>query len=249
MILKTAAFAAAAAAFSGAVVDAAESADADAIAGGNALKPKWVVDGVFMDEECGTCFPHEAKTCNKELWRRCCAQEISCHDYHCRSAIWGELKPGDRVRAREDFLSDDEARAELNKGMSGKVVKTDGDGGAFIKFQRDDLDDDDFVSHWVFKTTFWDKLELPGKAGRLRAAKLATCMDSCIRGADCRLNDMTKKRQKTFQTCTMSCKFEKCREDVECSEMLQAYQTCKQEASSKGKCKASTPATAPSSEL
>merc|ERR1711879_1076607 len=110
-------------------------------------------------------------------------------DYICRSAIVGELKSGDRVRVREDFVSDDEARAELNKGMSGKVLRTDGDGGAFIKFQRDDLDDDDVVSHWVFKTSFWDK-------------------------------------------------FEKCRGDSECSDMLQAYQTCKQETSTKGLCKA-----------
>merc|ERR1712008_313337 len=104
--------------------------------------------------------------------------------------------------------SDDEARAELSKGMSGKVLRTD---------------DDDVVSHWVFKTTFWDKLELPGKAGRLRAAKVASCMDNCTLVANCRLMDMSKKVQKAFQACTASCKFEKCRGDSECSDMLQAY--------------------------
>eukprot|EP00427_Karlodinium_veneficum_P002058 CAMPEP_0169176510 /NCGR_PEP_ID=MMETSP1015-20121227/65909_1 /TAXON_ID=342587 /ORGANISM="Karlodinium micrum, Strain CCMP2283" /LENGTH=207 /DNA_ID=CAMNT_0009251023 /DNA_START=99 /DNA_END=719 /DNA_ORIENTATION=- len=132
-----------------------------------------------LELACHGCFPHNRDTCDKDVWTRCCGQEIRCHDDACRKEILGRLKSGAKVRVHTDFVSDDVQQAEISRGMTGRVLQVDEDGDAFIRFWRDDLDDE-YIHHWVFERTGWDKLDLTGSAApKMRAARAASCMDAC----------------------------------------------------------------------
>lgn len=182
-----------------------------------------------LEPDCTGCFPHNRKGCEKDLWARCCNQEIACHDDNCRAEVLGKLKVGAKVRVHSDFDSDDERHAEITKGMTGKVLQVDDESDAFIKFWRDELDDE-FIQHWVFKRTGWDNLELPGSgAARMRAARAVTCLDRCTRKQQCiPFPEASKKQQKAYQKCIMTCKVDDCNQDEECKPKLQAYADCKQ---------------------
>lgn len=200
-------------------------------------KAKKPENATRLEAGCRGCFPKNRKECEKDLWVRCCNQEISCHDDHCRAEVLGKLKSNAKVRVHDDFESDDEDQAEISRGMTGKVLKVDADGDAFIKFWRDELDDE-YAYHWVFKRTGWDNLELPGSgAARMRAARTVTCLDRCMRKLECiPFPEASKKQQKTFQKCAIGCKVDDCNKDEECKPKFEAYAICKQGISSTDKC-------------
>lgn len=190
-----------------------------------------------LEAYCVGCFPHNRKTCDKSLFARCCEQEIACHDDNCRGEVLDKLKKNAKVRVHTDFISDDEERAEVSKGMTGKVLQVDEEGDAFIKFWRDELDDE-FIFHWVFKRTGWDKLELPGGgAAKMRATRTVSCLDSCTLQMQCAPFDQaSKKKQKSYQKCITGCKMDECQQDEDCKGRLQLYAECKQRIGSSGVC-------------
>merc|ERR1712039_588275 len=135
----------------------------------------------------------------------------------------------------EDFKSDDDLAADISKGMTGKVLRIDGQGDAFIKFFLDEFDDDG-TRHWVHRTTFWEKLELSGKPERLRAAKVVDCLDGCSKAQGCNMQSMTKKDQKKFQKCMKDCKLPQCQQDEKCNPLFQGYAMCKEKVAKSGVC-------------
>lgn len=192
---------------------------------------------IRLDEACVGCFPGNRKGCAKDVWATCCGQEISCHDDHCRGEVLGKLKPNAKVRVHDTFISDDEARVEIVRGMTGKVLEVDEDGDSFIKFWRDELDDE-YIHHWVFKRTGWDKLELPGGgAAKMRATRTVSCLDNCTLSMQCiQFQEASKKKQKKYADCIQGCKMDDCNADEECKPRLQAYADCKQRIGSSGVC-------------
>eukprot|EP00928_Gymnodinium_smaydae_P011576 TRINITY_DN14255_c0_g1_i1.p1 TRINITY_DN14255_c0_g1~~TRINITY_DN14255_c0_g1_i1.p1 ORF type:complete len:245 (-),score=73.45 TRINITY_DN14255_c0_g1_i1:66-800(-) len=194
-------------------------------------------DSLRLDAQCKPCFPKNRKSCSKETWSNCCKQEVTCHDYHCRETVMGRLDTNMKVRIREDFVSDDDVKAELKKGMNGRVLRTDRNGDAYIKFFEDELDNEG-SRHWVFKTTFWDKLEVVGQAARSRASRVVSCLDKCSLDADCRMGELKKKEMKKYQKCITDCKIAKCQEEPECKAYFEAYANCKGEVARSPKCDA-----------
>merc|ERR1712000_568587 len=140
-----------------------------------------------------------------------------------REEVLGKLEPNVKVRVKEDFESDDDAAVTLPKGMRGKVLRIDGEGDAFIRFNRDEFDDKDVLRQWVFKHTAFDKLELPSSPVRMRASRVVTCLDNCTISAKCDLQNMNKKQMKKFQKCAQDCKLEACTKDKECNKFLVDY--------------------------
>eukprot|EP00930_Biecheleria_cincta_P033648 TRINITY_DN23309_c0_g1_i1.p1 TRINITY_DN23309_c0_g1~~TRINITY_DN23309_c0_g1_i1.p1 ORF type:complete len:250 (-),score=55.55 TRINITY_DN23309_c0_g1_i1:62-811(-) len=197
-------------------------------------------ESLRLESGCRGNFPSKPEECPKDLWLRCCQQEVSCHSHYCIEKILGKLTKGSAVRVHTDFTSDDSAGAELRKGMKGKVLQVDDDGDALVRFFEDDLDDQG-VRHWVYRTTFWEKLELPGKMERLRALKVATCLDDCSVKQECRMNSMSKKQSKVYRECVKACKVDECIKDEEkgqCKELFTLYAECKQKVSSSDACSA-----------
>eukprot|EP00931_Biecheleriopsis_adriatica_P080608 TRINITY_DN53959_c0_g1_i1.p1 TRINITY_DN53959_c0_g1~~TRINITY_DN53959_c0_g1_i1.p1 ORF type:complete len:238 (+),score=57.36 TRINITY_DN53959_c0_g1_i1:28-714(+) len=192
-------------------------------------------DAVRMESGCRDYFPSKPKECPKELWKRCCEQEVSCHNYHCREVVMGKLGRGMHVRIKDDAISDDDSAATLTKGTKGRVVKVDSEGDALVRFFEDELDDEG-VRHWVHRETFWEKLELPGNMERLRAWKTVSCLNDCSRRQECRLADMSKKANKAYQACVEACKMEECTKEDQCKELFHQYAQCKQTTSESKVC-------------
>lgn len=190
-----------------------------------------------METGCTGCFPGHRKACDKALWARCCAQEVACHDDACRGEIFGQLKPRAMVRARATFTADDEGRAEIEKGMKGKIVSVDDEGDVLIKFWWEGWEED-AATRWVYKSTFWDNVELSGRPEGLRAVRVVKCLDNCTLAQECVLapNEMTKKQQKVFGACVQTCKMETCQKDPACKQRFEAYALCKQRVSSTPAC-------------
>ncbi|CAK0828145.1 unnamed protein product, partial [Prorocentrum cordatum] len=155
--------------------------------------------------------------------------------FHCRELVMGRLHKGEKVRVRSDFQSDDESPSEVSKGMTGRVIRIDQDGDAFIKFWQDEYDDD-FRRYWVHRPTFWEHLEVPGRMAELRAAKVVSCMNNCTLTQECRMQEMSRKEQKAFQKCMKGCKMDECNEERECKIMMEAYSTCKQRTAQSREC-------------
>merc|ERR1712087_606499 len=101
-----------------------------------------------------------------------------------------------KVRVRETFVSDDDQKVELKRVMTGKVLRVDSQGDAYIKFWEHEHDDEVF-RQWVFKTTYMHKLELPGKMVRLKAGKTVSCLNDCMKASECKNEAMSKKEQKS----------------------------------------------------
>lgn len=204
-----------------------------------AAKPlaKEVKEALRLESGCHECYPNDRSACDKEVWNRCCGQEIACHDYYCREEVMGQLQANTKVRVKDDFESDDNEKKLITKGMTGRVIRVDGEGDALIKFWRDEYDDD-FLRNWVFKTTFWDKLELPERMVRLRAAKVVKCLDNCTLDMNCGLATLTKskKKMKAYQACLAGCKVEDCTTNEECKKFYGAYASCKQRTAETGIC-------------
>eukprot|EP00933_Yihiella_yeosuensis_P000734 TRINITY_DN10114_c0_g1_i4.p1 TRINITY_DN10114_c0_g1~~TRINITY_DN10114_c0_g1_i4.p1 ORF type:complete len:245 (-),score=31.04 TRINITY_DN10114_c0_g1_i4:70-804(-) len=194
-----------------------------------------------LESGCSSCFPHDEQACDSSVWNRCCTQEISCHEYHCRGATFDStIGPNVKVRIKEDFVSDDDVKATLTKGMKGKIMRIDGQGDLFIKFFTDEFDDSVVAKHWVHKTTLWRKLELPGKAPLHRADRVINCMENCTVAQNCKLQNLGKKEQKVFDKCMQTCKVKDCVDEAECKEPFIGYQNCKMKTSQDGVCQAST---------
>lgn len=220
-----------------AMVYSAPLADAAATAY-KVQRPANFSEGFRLDAACDGCFPGKMQSCpSEDVWGKCCEQEVACHDFHCKELVMGELSANTAVRVLENFESDDDQKVTLEKGMKGKVLRIDGQGDAYIKFHRDELDDEG-LRHWVYKTTFWSKLELPGKADRLRALRIVDCLDACSLAAQCKFADPTapKKEKKAYGKCVTDCNIEKCRQEKDCEARFQAYAMCKSQTSASGKC-------------
>eukprot|EP00929_Paragymnodinium_shiwhaense_P004725 TRINITY_DN10585_c0_g1_i1.p1 TRINITY_DN10585_c0_g1~~TRINITY_DN10585_c0_g1_i1.p1 ORF type:complete len:299 (-),score=83.85 TRINITY_DN10585_c0_g1_i1:79-864(-) len=187
-------------------------------------------DSFRLDDACGGCFPKDSAACaSDDVWDNCCKQEVECHDFHCRELVMGELSSNTQVRVLEEFESDDDQKVTLAKGMKGRVLRIDGQGDAYIKFQRDELDDEGIKS-WVYKTTFWKKLELPGKAERLRAARTVDCLDACSLQFSCKFAEekAAKAVKKGYKKCVDACNIDKCQKEADCKSRFEQYAICKQ---------------------
>lgn len=189
-----------------------------------------------LEAGCIGCFPKNRADCDKDLWSRCCGQEIDCHDDHCRAEVLGKLKVKAKVRVHTDFEADDDTQAEIGKGMTGEVLRVDKEGDTFIKFWWGDNLDDEFIHHWVFKRTGWDNLELPGSGtSKMRAARVVTCLDKCTRKQNCvPFPEAAKKQQKAYIKCVKGCKIDDCNKDEECKPRFEAYAQCKERIGSSG---------------
>merc|ERR1740130_274296 len=121
--------------------------------------------------------------------------------------------------------------------MTGTVLEVDKNGDAYIKFWRDELDDE-FIHHWVFKRTGWDNLELPGVgSSKMRATRTVTCLDGCTQKMQCiPYPEASKKKQKAYQKCIGTCKMDACEADEDCKKRLHSYGECKQRIGSSGLC-------------
>mmetsp|Transcript_65342 Transcript_65342/g.115948 ORF Transcript_65342/g.115948 Transcript_65342/m.115948 type:complete len:236 (-) Transcript_65342:47-754(-) len=194
-------------------------------------------DTLRLELGCKDNFPSQPKDCPKDLWSRCCKQEVACHDYHCREEVMGKISAGQRVRILADFDSDGEVPASLKKGMKGKVLRVDEEGDASIRFFEDDLDDEGSV-HWVYRTTFYEKLELPGKLETSRATRTVNCLNQCSLQQDCRMATMSKKQTKAYNACMQECKMEQCTNEEGCKVLLQQYGACKGKIAEKKVCDA-----------
>mmetsp|Transcript_31989 Transcript_31989/g.73021 ORF Transcript_31989/g.73021 Transcript_31989/m.73021 type:complete len:233 (-) Transcript_31989:14-712(-) len=193
-----------------------------------ALEKKEKVEPKFLlDHSCGECWPGSPEKCSPETWSSCCDEELDCHQKLCIGEVLGKLKLKQRVRVKEDFVSDDSKRVTITKGMIGKVLDVDFLGDAFISFAQDEYDED-YKKHWVWVETAWSKLELPGKMDRHRAAKIGRCLDNCTQHVHCMPTDgMSKKELKDYQGCMYGCKVEDCSKDPDCKKLLAKYATCK----------------------
>jgi len=239
----------AAAGLSSAAAAAAASAGATP---GKAAKPleKETNDALRLEAGCRGCFPDNRKECVKDLWNRCCGQEIACHEYHCMEDVLGKLQANTKVRARVDFESDDQEKTTISKGMSGRVLRIDGEGDALIKFSRDEYDDE-VVKHWVSRTSVWEHLELPEKVHRHRAAKVVKCLDQCTLDISCGMMELQSKPKKMrqYHSCMTKCKVEECQTNEDCKPFFDAYAQCKQQTSTSGVCQPPSKKSAATAEL
>eukprot|EP00811_Abedinium_folium_P007435 NODE_16863_length_973_cov_14.251773.p1 GENE.NODE_16863_length_973_cov_14.251773~~NODE_16863_length_973_cov_14.251773.p1 ORF type:complete len:271 (+),score=43.57 NODE_16863_length_973_cov_14.251773:49-813(+) len=193
-----------------------------------------------MQKACHGCFPSDRKSCRDTLWKKCCIQEVLCHDNFCHEEVLGTLKPRDKIRVRSAFMSDDAVGAVMvDKGMSGKVLYVnETDDSAYIKFALDDFDDE-FIQHWVHKRTFWDKIDLLGNSAGHRASQTVNCLNKCVLKASCVMNpeEMSKKQQKSHDECMRSCKADECNaEKKTCKKYLEGYMKCKHTIAQSGAC-------------
>merc|ERR1711957_392367 len=105
-------------------------------------------------------------------------------------------------------------------------MRVDGQGDAYIKFFKSDYDDEDFLKQWVWRETFWSKLELPGKTVRTRASKTVSCLNNCTTAQNCEIQMMSKKKAKVFRKCMNACKLEECTKEEECNKLMNKYNQC-----------------------
>merc|ERR1712203_364191 len=76
----------------------------------------------------------------------------ACKYEECNSQeLLGQLQPNAKVRVKSDFASDDTAQATVTKGMTGRVLRVDSEGDAYIKFWHHEYDEEVF-KHWVFRS-------------------------------------------------------------------------------------------------